>query len=103
MLPEILIARKLRLAVIHQMWKEGQLDESAARELLAGPLTPGDDSTIVDDSAFLDDLEGLTRQPEQPNDAETGIQEACPADRHDCYTAFLSYLFCPYCGKRLLS
>jgi hypothetical protein len=100
---EILIARQLRLATIHQLWKSGQLAESDARELLAGPLTPGDDSTIYDDSRFLDDFEGLTRQPEQRNDAETGIREACPADRHDYYTAFLSYLFCPYCGERLHS
>ena len=29
--------------------------------------------------------------------------EACPEDRHDYYTALLSYLFCPYCGERLHS
>lgn len=32
-----------------------------------------------------------------------GHSEACPANRHDYYTAFLSYLYCPYCGKRLHS
>lgn len=64
MLPEVLVARKLRLAVIHQLWKDGTLGASDARELLAGPLTPGDDSTIYDDSAFLDDFEGLTRTAE---------------------------------------
>jgi len=34
---------------------------------------------------------------------DAGHSEACPADRHVYYTAFLSYLFCPYCGERLLS
>ena len=76
MLPEVLIARKLRLAVIHQLWKDGTLGESDARELLAGPLVPGDVSTIYDDSPFLDDIEGLTRVAEQRDEAEMGAE--CP-------------------------
>ena len=42
--------------------------------------------------------------------ARNGVQmnispwvEVCPPDRHVYYTAFLSYLFCPYCGERLYS
>ena len=69
MLPEVRIARLLRLGVIHGLWKDGTLDEKSARELLAGPLTPGDDSTIYDDSAFLDDIEGLTRVVEHRDEA----------------------------------
>jgi len=37
---------------------------------------------------------------------EHGVQrteEACLADRHDYYRAFLDYVFCPYCGERLPS
>jgi len=45
----------------------------------------------------------LTRVAEQRNEAVESIREACPADRHDYYTAFLSYLYCPYCGERLHS
>ena len=69
MLQEVKVARLLRLGVIHQMWKAGLLEESDARGLLAGPLTPGDESTIYDDSAFLDDFEGLTRAVEQRDEA----------------------------------
>lgn len=29
--------------------------------------------------------------------------EACAEDRHDYYTALLSYIFCPYCGEWLHS
>lgn len=29
--------------------------------------------------------------------------EACSPDRHVYYTAFLSYVFCPYCGERIHS
>lgn len=50
---EIQLARALRLAVISQQHRAGNLTEAQARELLRGPLTPGDDSTIVDDSSQL--------------------------------------------------
>jgi hypothetical protein len=46
-------ARGLRLGIIRQQYQAGNLTESEALELLSGPLTPGDDSTIVDDSAML--------------------------------------------------
>lgn len=38
--------------------------------------------------------------------AQHGVQrtdEACAAERHDYYNALLAYVFCPYCGERLLS
>jgi hypothetical protein len=47
------IARLLRLAVVQQQYNLGNLTEEEARELLSGPLTPGDDTTIVDDSDQL--------------------------------------------------
>ena len=28
--------------------------------------------------------------------------DPCPDNRHDYYTAFLNYLFCPYCGEKLI-
>ena len=46
-------ARALRTAVIQQQYNIGNLTEGEARELLAGPLTPGDDSTYYDDSDQL--------------------------------------------------
>ena len=29
--------------------------------------------------------------------------KSCPDNRHEYYTMFLSYQFCPYCGKRIFS
>lgn len=49
------------------------------------------------------ELISLIRQPEQRNDADSGIREACPEDRHTYYTAFLNYEYCPYCATRLHS
>lgn len=47
------IARVLRFAFIRDFYIVGDLSREAAAGLLAGPLTPGDDSTIVDDSELL--------------------------------------------------
>ncbi len=47
-------ARRLRIAVIRSQFRIGNLTREEALELLRGPLTPGDDSTIVDDSGLLD-------------------------------------------------
>lgn len=55
------LARQLRLAVVTNVLEQGLLDEKAARELLAGPLSPGDDSTIYNDSALLGDRDGLEK------------------------------------------
>jgi hypothetical protein len=48
-----LMGRKLRLAVVRQQYEIGNLTEAEAIELLSGPLTPGVDTTVVDDSALL--------------------------------------------------
>lgn len=47
------IARILRYSVISGCYANGTLDLPAAMELLAGPLEPGNDSTIVDDSQLM--------------------------------------------------
>lgn len=57
----IILARQLRLAIITNVFKQGLLDEEAAKELLARPLSPGGDSTIYDDSALLGDPDGLEK------------------------------------------
>jgi hypothetical protein len=46
-------ARALRLAVVQQQYNVGNLTLDEAREILSGPLTPGDESTIYDDSDQL--------------------------------------------------
>lgn len=48
-----LMARGLRLVVIQQQLDAGNLTVEEAREILSGPLTLGDPTTIVDDSEFL--------------------------------------------------
>ena len=47
------VARRLRIAVVQQQYDHGNLTEQEAKEVLSGPLTPGDDTTIVDDSDQL--------------------------------------------------
>lgn len=46
---EIFMARAMRLTVVQQQYDAGNLTEAEARELLAGPLNPDDESTRVDD------------------------------------------------------
>ena len=48
------MARLLRLAVISQQYQIGNLTKEEAISLLNGPLTPGDDTTIANDSALLE-------------------------------------------------
>lgn len=55
------LARMLRLGTIRTFWKQDMLSEEDARELLAGPLSPDDPTTVVDDSALLDDPDGLRK------------------------------------------
>jgi len=47
------LARDLRLAVTNNLFEQGLLTEEDAREILSGPLEPGDETTIFDDSALL--------------------------------------------------
>lgn len=52
-LPELDLARSLRVAVVQQQYGLGNLTEEQARVVLSGPLVPEDDTTIVDDSDEL--------------------------------------------------
>lgn len=49
------MTRSLRLAVIQNQVYAGNITRDQARELLAAPLTPGDDTTFFDDSDCLDE------------------------------------------------
>jgi Asp-tRNA(Asn)/Glu-tRNA(Gln) amidotransferase B subunit len=46
-------ARAHRFAFVHQMSEAGIMDEEMAKEILAGPLSPDDPDTAVDDSGLL--------------------------------------------------
>lgn len=46
-------ARMLRFAIVHNVLRQGLIDEADAKELLSGCLTPGDERTRVDDSGLL--------------------------------------------------
>lgn len=48
-------ARILRLGVVSQMYRGGELTVEEAVEILQGCLRPGDESTRIDDSALLDE------------------------------------------------
>ena len=56
------MARSMRLAVVQNQRDIGNLTNAEARELLAGPLTPKDESTRYDDSEWLDQYD-----PENPD------------------------------------
>lgn len=47
------VARCLRLGIVRQQYEAGNLTEAEALELLRGALTPGDETTVEDDSALL--------------------------------------------------
>lgn len=53
-LKQVILARKLRFFTIREYVKCGMFTKEEAKELLQGPLAPGDDSTIFDDSGLLD-------------------------------------------------
>ena len=56
-----ILARKLRLAVINNVCRQGWLTDLEAKELLNAPLVPGDLSTLVDDSRLLHDSDALEK------------------------------------------
>jgi hypothetical protein len=58
---QVILARQLRLAVVTNLFDQGGLSREDAEEALRGPLTPGDESTIHDDSALLGDPDGLEK------------------------------------------
>lgn len=45
--------RSLRLATVQNVYDSGYITEAEAREILSGPLVPGNNSTVVDDSEWL--------------------------------------------------
>jgi len=47
------IARAIRLAVTVNVWNQGLITTEEAYKILSGPLTPDDDTTIVDDRDLL--------------------------------------------------
>jgi len=49
----ISIARSLRLAVIQNQYDQDNITKEQAIELLSGPLTPDDKTTIYNDSVCL--------------------------------------------------
>jgi len=53
---ELSIARSLRLAVVFGQYKQGNLSEEEAIELVSGELSSGNPDTKVDDSKKMKDL-----------------------------------------------
>lgn len=51
--PSIVAARKLRLAVITNVWQQGLLTTEEAETLLRGRVDPCDECTAYDDSKLL--------------------------------------------------
>jgi hypothetical protein len=47
-------ARFLRVAIVRNVLRQGLLDRDDALEILSGCLTPGDETTRVDDRDLLD-------------------------------------------------
>ena len=47
-------ARLLRLGVVGQMYRSGELTKEDVVDCLKSNLNPGDDSTFADDSGLLD-------------------------------------------------
>lgn len=49
----IKLARQLRLAVVRNVYLQGNITEEQAKWCLSGPLSPLDSESIVDDSELL--------------------------------------------------
>ena len=58
---DVAIARQLRLAVIQNCLDNGFISEQGAKEILSGPLTPGDSTTVYDDSRWLNILRDILK------------------------------------------
>jgi len=54
------MGRKLRLAMVTNVYDQGIITEKQAKDLLFGPLTPGDDCEF-NDSDLLGDPDGLNK------------------------------------------
>lgn len=55
------IARKLRIAVVKNVFKQGLLTEEQAKDLLSGNLDATDDLTFCDDSELLTDDNAISK------------------------------------------
>lgn len=49
-----IMARAARFMTVRSLVDSGVFTKEDAKEILSGPLTPGDDSTIYDDSELID-------------------------------------------------
>jgi hypothetical protein len=49
------LARLFRWVTVHSFYNEGAISREDAEKLLSGELSPGDESTVFDDSALLND------------------------------------------------
>ena len=91
MTKDVIIARQLRLATISNLVGQGILDEPSAKELLSGALEPGNDSTIVDDSALLGDPEALVKIAAE-HSVQPTVLTHCPEGH-----GLLLFGFCDIC------
>jgi hypothetical protein len=48
------MARLLRLAMVKQQFQQDNITREQAVKVLSGPLSPGKDETVIDDSQLLD-------------------------------------------------
>lgn len=106
------IARQLRFAMITNALMQGLLDEPSAKELLAGPLSPGDDSTIVDDSGLLGDPDALNKIAADTQSPTQSLVMGSCAECHKLVSADSlkqdpypgnTWLICPACYRHTLS
>lgn len=97
---EILMARSLRLAAVQNQYDQGNLTEAEARELLSGPLTPGDEGSTFDDSDQL--RIKLTACKAGHKKCEFGAASLSHHDWHcpKCDHHLTSLYLCPECGTR---
>jgi len=51
---EVAFARLARLLVVQFLYSKGAMTTKDAKTMLAGPLTPGDETTIFDDANCLE-------------------------------------------------
>lgn len=47
-------ARKVRLVAVQNAYRQGRLTPTEARQILAGPLMPWDESSVIDDSQYAE-------------------------------------------------
>jgi hypothetical protein len=98
-----IIARQLRLAVVTNVYRQGLLTDIEAREILSGPLSPDDESTIYDDSDLLGDPDALEKiATELEDDERREYEEEEEWYENDCVDYCESAEICPYCGEAMI-